>query len=242
MAYIYKIENLLNKDFYIGQTIQTLEHRFNQHKSFAKHNGQTILANAIRKYGKENFSISVVEECEQSELNERETFYIQTLKPKYNIKQEAEGPVSSTWNNRKVEMYSLEGKFLLEFESLLEAGKWIIENNFSESQSPHTVSSHITDCCSEKRKTAYYHQWKYLDSSKEIFNYCKRNGQNIQKEIIMFCPDKTSKIFQSQSSCADYIIQNSLIEGTKKNISTGISNCCLNKRKQYKGFCFSYLD
>lgn len=242
MAYIYKIENLLNKDFYIGKTTQTLEHRFSQHKSFAYHGGQTILANAIRKYGQENFIISIVEECDKSILNERETYYIQTLKPKYNIKQESEGATSTTWNKRKVEMYSLEGKFLLEFNSLLEAGEWIIQNRFSESKSAYVVSSHITDCCMERRKTAYSHQWRYKDNTKKILMNTTKTWQNIQKKVLMSYPDKRQKIFQSQSSCADYIIQNFLIDGNKKNISAGISKCCLNERKQYKGFRFSYID
>ncbi len=73
---IYKITNLLNGKPYVGQTTRTIEERFKEHVS---HN-QYLIGKAIRKYGKENFSIEVLDECEtQKELNERERFFIATL-------------------------------------------------------------------------------------------------------------------------------------------------------------------
>jgi len=33
MGYIYKITNILNGKIYIGQTVKTIEKRFNQHKN-----------------------------------------------------------------------------------------------------------------------------------------------------------------------------------------------------------------
>ena len=80
MAIIYKITNLKNNKVYIGETIQTLQSRWNQHKSVSLnpngHGHNYHLHNAIRKYGIENFIIEEIEECDDDIRFERETYYI----------------------------------------------------------------------------------------------------------------------------------------------------------------------
>lgn len=77
---IYMIKNLVNGKVYIGQTSQTLEKRFSQHlyDSDVETKYHRPLYNAIRKYGKCNFSISLIEECDSSSADEREQFWIST--------------------------------------------------------------------------------------------------------------------------------------------------------------------
>lgn len=76
---IYKITNLINDKVYVGQTTQELKLRLKYHKS----NKNTLIGRAIRKYGWENFSVEVLEECEtQEQLNEREIFWIKKLNSK----------------------------------------------------------------------------------------------------------------------------------------------------------------
>lgn len=70
---IYKITNKVNNKVYIGQTRYTLEFRWRQHQH-KKDN--THFHNAIRKYGPENFSVEVLEECDYEDLNSKEIFYI----------------------------------------------------------------------------------------------------------------------------------------------------------------------
>lgn len=82
---IYKITNKVNGKSYIGQTRYSLEFRWRQH---IHKKDNTYFHNAIRKYGAENFSIEILEECEVSKLNEREMFYIaklNTFKEGYNL-------------------------------------------------------------------------------------------------------------------------------------------------------------
>lgn len=82
---IYKISNNLNHHFYIGQSIH-IQKRWKEHqKSFKERKRKTVLQRAFYKYGFENFSFEVIEECEPNKLNEREMFYIATLKPEYNM-------------------------------------------------------------------------------------------------------------------------------------------------------------
>jgi group I intron endonuclease len=72
---IYKITNLINKKVYVGQTTVKPQKRFNQHINDSKNNPKkSIIAQAIKKYGVENFSFEVILECySQEELNSKET-------------------------------------------------------------------------------------------------------------------------------------------------------------------------
>lgn len=74
---IYKIENLLNKHCYIGQSKDIYNRYHKHHKYDYKIEGKTYnfqLYQAMRKYGLENFSITVLELCPIEKLNEREIF------------------------------------------------------------------------------------------------------------------------------------------------------------------------
>ena len=77
---IYLITNLLNGKKYVGQTIQRLNIRMNHHRR----GGDLYIDRAIRKYGRENFKVEVLEECYTVEqLNEREKFWIIELNCKH---------------------------------------------------------------------------------------------------------------------------------------------------------------
>lgn len=76
MIGIYKIENKINGKIYIGQSI-AIKTRWRQHRYEAQTGeSQAPLYLALRKYGIENFSFEVLEECPQELLNEKEIFWI----------------------------------------------------------------------------------------------------------------------------------------------------------------------
>ena len=76
---VYLITNLLDGKKYVGQTTRTLEERFSEHAE-----AESLLGNAIRKYGEENFSHEVLAECETpEELDAQERFYIKKLDCKH---------------------------------------------------------------------------------------------------------------------------------------------------------------
>lgn len=88
MIGIYKIQNLINGKVYIGQS-KNISSRWRQHRYLAKIE-DTYLYRSMRKYGIENFSFEVIEECSLSSLNVREEFWIhyyESTKPEkgYNI-------------------------------------------------------------------------------------------------------------------------------------------------------------
>lgn len=86
---VYKITNTINNEVYIGQTIHDIEIRWRVHNS--QHSGCTRLKEALNRYGKENFTIEVIETVGCIDrLNERENYYIEfyrSLSPLgYNLK------------------------------------------------------------------------------------------------------------------------------------------------------------
>lgn len=75
---IYKITNQKNQHCYIGQTRNTLECRFQQHYDASKTQKYKDLPlyQAFNKYGFKNFQIELIEEIEESKLDEREIYWI----------------------------------------------------------------------------------------------------------------------------------------------------------------------
>lgn len=77
MAYIYKIINKINGKVYIGQTVSSLNIRWNGHVSSWRNNGKCqALYSAFDKYGIENFEMQEIEQCDIGQLNEREKYWI----------------------------------------------------------------------------------------------------------------------------------------------------------------------
>lgn len=82
---IYLLTNLLNKDKYVGQSID-LGKRFTKYLtlSYLKNRNTLVISRALTKYGYANFSISILEYCNKDILNEREQYYMDSIKPVYN--------------------------------------------------------------------------------------------------------------------------------------------------------------
>lgn len=76
---IYKIENKINGKVYIGQSVDVYR-RLKKHIWEIKNNNNNVLYKAFKKYGIENFTYELIEECDVEELDEKEIFYIR----KYN--------------------------------------------------------------------------------------------------------------------------------------------------------------
>ena len=77
MGIIYCITNLINNKMYIGQTHRILQERWSEHLAAGKNiNNHLPLYRAMRKYGQENFSISIIEQCDDEILNEKEQYWI----------------------------------------------------------------------------------------------------------------------------------------------------------------------
>lgn len=91
MVGIYKITNKINGKCYIGQSIH-IERRWREH---CTKSSNSFISQAIKDFGKENFSFEVIEECKAEELNEKEEYYINfynSITPNgYNIIEKSNG-------------------------------------------------------------------------------------------------------------------------------------------------------
>ena len=83
---IYMITNRLTKDIYIGQSID-ISNRFKNYfnLSYIKSRDSYIISRALIKYGYSNFSVTILEYCDKSNLLVREQYYFDKLNPQYNI-------------------------------------------------------------------------------------------------------------------------------------------------------------
>lgn len=98
--YVYCITNLINNKKYIGQSVNP-QKRFNNH--YSKNNDKThsIIHEAMRKYGKENFKLEILYYGE--DYNNQEKYYIKlfnTISPNgYNITPGGENAITCYGEN-----------------------------------------------------------------------------------------------------------------------------------------------
>lgn len=87
---IYKIINVTNNKRYVGSAIDITK-RFKKHLYELEHkiHVNPHLQRAYDNDGSDSFELQILEEVEKSSLIEREQFYLDELKPEYNICQTA---------------------------------------------------------------------------------------------------------------------------------------------------------
>jgi len=83
---IYMLTNKLTNDIYIGQSAD-ISKRFKNYFNFSyiKSKDSFIISRALLKYGYSNFSVTILEYCDKSNLIVREQYYFNKLNPQYNI-------------------------------------------------------------------------------------------------------------------------------------------------------------
>lgn len=226
---IYKIKCKSNNSFYIGRA-SSIKNRKSRHFSQLRKNKHfnKRLQRTFNKYGIESFVFEVLEYCEQSQLKNREQFYLNKYfsnKKCLNLKNESDVPTTSGKNKVKVNQFDLDGNFIKSWESCTEAG-------LSLGKDP----SKIISCKNKNRKSAYGFLWSAKNSvkkyeiskpkfSEDMKNQCRINGLKRAIKINQF--DLNNNFVDSWDSI------------NKAEKSLGISNIkkCLNgEYKQVGGF------
>lgn len=90
---VYRWINNINGDTYVGSAID-LNKRLYQYYSLKLmelylQKRKSYIFSAIIKYGYSNFTLEIIEYCDKLKVIEREQFYIDLLRPKYNLLQVA---------------------------------------------------------------------------------------------------------------------------------------------------------
>ena len=88
--FIYKIKCETNNKVYIGQSTNP-KRRFNQHLNYNK-----FIKDDVDKYGKDSFTLEILEECDENNCCDRETYYIEkydTVNNGYNVQKIAHNGV-----------------------------------------------------------------------------------------------------------------------------------------------------
>lgn len=112
---IYRITNLLNDKFYIGQS-RNIYQRWKQHTSFLPEEFPTSrIRAAFQKYGLNqivhkhgiygNFKFEIIEFCDEAELIKRESEHILNLKPHYNCSIQTSGEYYRGKHQNKEDKY-----------------------------------------------------------------------------------------------------------------------------------------
>lgn len=102
---IYIIKSVKSNNFYIGSS-NNIFNRFSNHKRCLRNqiHPNFILQKAYNKYGLDNMTFEILEECPREKLFEKEQHYISSLKPKYNIDKNATraGAIMSKESREKI--------------------------------------------------------------------------------------------------------------------------------------------
>lgn len=219
MGQIYGIKDLSkNKFIYIGQTIRNYKVRWQQHKQQSKDRNYALY-NAFRKQGIKNFVPELIEECDNSLLDERECYqinYYHTFieEEGYNITKG--GNYISDSIKKPIYQQDLKGNYIGEFESINEAQQIVGEKK----------GSVINKAVNNKINTAQGFLWSF-----EKKEHIEPPTKSYRKEIYQY--DKNMNLIGQYNSAGE--------AGRAIGKSyTNISACALGKRKTAYGFIWSY--
>lgn len=192
---VYKITNKINGNFYIGITTGCMKQRFRAHACY----GRNGLGLAIKKYGKENFTIEQIDTAKTfDKLKQLEIKYISKLKPKYNLTIGGDGTVGYKHSEkfRRLRKKLMKGNQIRKGITFTkESREKISKSLIGNSNKLGKTGAKLSDEFREKRKVYMsqnnpmnnpeYRQKisEYLKSNKKPCSKCKRlmNAGNLSR-------------------------------------------------------------
>ena len=208
---IYLITNDINSKVYVGQTIQTLNKRFNGHCCYSKSDRSVnmYIKRAIHKYGRYKFHIQLIEECPVNILNEREKYWINfynSYNTGYNLTLGGQdsnyfniNKLENTIDIKKFEQYILEFKPLVsEVASHFGISKCSVYNLIKRINNPNLILNSynprkgkaIEDIDKEELINLYKEGWSILDLVKKyhirknkISKFIRESGIKVKRGI-----------------------------------------------------------
>lgn len=243
MVGIYMIRNKINGKVYIGQTID-LENRWMQHRSrlkCEKHENKHLQA-AYNLYGKDAFDYIFLEECNEDQLDEKETFYIQYY-DSYNsgYNQDLGGQGCRGYKHSEEEIlkmrYIQNPKAVLQLDMELNiVNEWI-----SCSHAGKTLgfsASGIKSCCNRenRQKTIGGFYWIYkeeYENNTVDWNYYLNRNNSKPKSVSQF------DLHMNLIKIWDSVYQAQIVGGYA---SSEIFAVCNRRKRTHKGFVWRFTD
>lgn len=192
MIGIYKIENMVNHKCYIGQAVD-INKRWRRHRETytdaTSREYEYPIYRAMRKYGIDNFSFEVIEECLREELNEKEKHYIEKYDAFFNGYNQTLGGEGAVCTDSMIKesvigiIYDLENTNMLQREI---AEKWGVD---------------ISSVNSINTGRTWHHNRKY--PIQDSFLYMKRLGKEYsgKRRNEWFCCDCGTQISRGSKRC-----------------------------------------
>ena len=203
MASIYIIENKINRKRYVGKTTLSDPYdRWRQHKYHAtKHWNNMVIGRALNKYGTDNFTFYVIETCDDDNVDERETYWIEKFNTYYDgynstlggdgIKRDIE--LAYHPNTKPISCYTLEGEWAKDYKSRGVAAREL-----------NSTSPAITACIKGVSFQCAGYRWTWKgDELKDI-----TRRQCIRGKIYGIDKDGNRKEWNSQADCAEDLTGN----------------------------------
>lgn len=210
-GYIYLVTNNINNKKYVGQTICSIQERWNGHTHYRESSiGFDV---AVHEYGKENFVVEELEKLSASTkdelqqiLNEKEIYYIKrfsSLVTEWGYNIDAGGRTNNSYMHPVV-AYNLGGEMLNQFDSYTDAANYYNVDPKSISKccfgmTPNVKGAYVFRCVGDPFN-------KYsIESPKTFKNYYKwtKDGELVGHY---------------------YTRQEAIANGAKKNISCVLDN------------------
>jgi group I intron endonuclease len=169
---IYMIKNIIDSKIYIGSSVNIDSRKYKHFWMLNKKiHDNKYLQNAFNKFGESNFIFEIIENCDETNIIERENFYIEFYKSSksdfgYNLATVNEFR-RNTYNSevkRKLSIHNLKKNsnfilFILEniftneiktFDNLVDASNYLIENGFAKGN-PRNVRMKISNSLRGKK-------------------------------------------------------------------------------------------
>jgi len=191
---IYLIKNILDDKVYIGSSVNLKDRRYKHFWMLEKgiHDNQH-LQNSYNKFGEEKFKFEILENCKYEILVEKENYYIDKFNSNkcdfgYNLAKVSESRrntyneevkvklskhnLNKNGNIKKFELIEISNEKINEFDNLVDAANYLINNGFAKGSHRNVRMSLSNSLRGIKvnnghkgsiRKTCYKHKFNIIN-------------------------------------------------------------------------------
>lgn len=243
MSYIYLVTNKINGKQYVGQ------HKYDGVGLDKRYIGSGVLLHkAYDRYGIENFTMELLEECSDEDLNPLEQLYIEhynTLKPNgYNLTKGGDGVYGFTFSPESIEKLSLSHKGKRLSPETIEKMRQSRIGHITSDETKQKISNALTGrkfseerCKNISNALLGNTPWNkgkigvISDETKQKLSESHINHTGLSKGVYQYKKDGTFITYYPSASEAYRTV------GVNKH---HITECCNNKRKSAGGYLWSY--